>query len=179
MAEGNWDNHAGGSSPKKGMPLWGKITLGCCGGCALLFVLLMATCIGGARWISKHGVPEAIDKAVGSAFLDKAWDEMDRAVRGLKTEEGSRALYRANPGLVENYPTEEDFLKAAAEWRPNLGEFPARRPHLRDLIQEKKGGGHFSVNTQNSTTRIEYQIPEGGRLFLQLESERLVDLRVE
>jgi len=178
MAEGSWDN-SGAPLPKKGMPLWGKITLGCCGGCALVFVLLMATCIGGVHWVSKHGVPEALDKAAGSAFLDKAWGEMDRAVRGLKTEAGAKALYRANPGLAENYPTEEDFLQAAKEWRSNLGEFPAERPSLGDLIMEKKGGGHFSINTQNSTTRIEYQIPGGGRLFLQLESDKLVDLRVE
>ncbi len=161
------------------MPTWAKVVLGCCGGCALVFVLLMATCIGGATWISKHGVPEFLDQAAGSAFLDKAWAEMDRAVQGLRTEEGTRALYRANPGLAENYPTEEDFLKAAEEWRPNLGEFPAKRPQLRDLLREKHGGGHFSINTQNGTTRIEYQIPKGGRLFLQLESDKLVDLRVE
>ncbi len=178
MAEGSWDN-AGTPPQQKGMPLWGKISLGCCGGCALVFVLFLATCIGGVRWVSRHGVPEALDKAVGSAFLDKAWSGMDRAVRGLKTEEGTRALYRANPGLAENFPTEEDFLKAAEAWRPNLGEFPAQRPSLGDLFHQKKGEGHFSVNTQNSTTRIEYQIPGGGRLYLEMESERLVDLRVE
>jgi len=178
MADGSWDN-AGMPAPKKGIPLWGKITLGCCGGCALVFVLLMATCIGGARWVSKHGVPEALDKAVGSAFLDKAWAGMDRAVQGLKTEESAKALYRANPGLAENFPTEEDFLKAAEEWRSNLGEFPAQRPSLRDLTRERKGGGHFSINTQNNRTRVEYQIPKGGRLYLELEDEKLVDLRVE
>jgi hypothetical protein len=178
MAEGSWDD-AGVHLPKKGMPLWGKITLGCCSGCALLFVLLMATCIGGAHWVSKNGVPEIFDKAVGSAFLDKAWGEMDRAVRGLQTEEGAKALYRANPGLAENYPTEEDFLKAAEEWRTNLGGFPTQRPALLDLFQKGKGAGHFSINTKNSTTRIDYQMPKGGRLFLQLESDRLVDLRVE
>jgi hypothetical protein len=178
MADGTWDN-GGAPLQKKGMPLWGKVTLGCCGGCALVFVLLMATCVGGISWVSKHGVPDSLDKVVGSTFLDKTWAEMDRAVRGLKTIEGAKELYRTCPGLAENYPTEEDFLKAAEEWRPNLGEFPAQRPKLRDLIQEKKGGGHFSINTQNSTTRIEYQIPNGGRLFLKLEADRLVDLRVE
>jgi hypothetical protein len=124
-------------------------------------------------------VPEAVDRAMGSAFLDKAWAEMDTAVRGLKTEAGTKALYRANPGLAECYPTEEDFLKAAEEWRPQLGEFPSRRPTLRELMQDKKEGGSFTMNTRNNTTRIEYQIPHGGRLYLQMESDRLVDLRVE
>jgi len=178
MADSNWDN-SGAPLPKKGMPLWGKITLGCCGGCALVFLILMATCIGGARWVAKHGVPEALDKAVGSAFLDKVWVEMDAAVRGLRTEEGAKALYQANPGLAENYPTEEDFVKAAEEWRANLGEFPARRPSLQDLTQGRKGGGHFSINTQNNSTKVEYQIPKGGRLYLEIESGKLVDLRVE
>lgn len=178
MADGNWDN-AGAPTPSKGMPLWGKITLGCCGGCALVFVLLLVTCVGGVRWVAKHGVPEAFDKAVGSAFLDRVWGEMDQAVRGLETEAGSRALYQSNPGLAENYPTEDDFLKAAEEWRPLLGEFPSKRPSLAALTQGRKGGGHFSINTQNSSTRVEYQIPKGGRLYLETESGKLVDLRVE
>jgi len=178
MSEGSW-NDAGAPRPRRGMPLWGKIALGCGGGCALFFLLLMATCIGGVHWVSKHGVPEAVDKAVGRAFLDRAWTAMDEAVRGIRTPEGSRALYRAHPGLAENYPTEDEFLKAAEEWRLHLGDFPAQRPSLGQLFQGKGGAEHFIVNTQNSTTRIEYQIPKGGRLFLQLESDKLVDLRVE
>ncbi len=164
MGDGSWDN-SGVPLSKKGMPLWGKILTGC----GLVLLLLLGSCVGLACW----GIHR-----VGS-LADKTWGEMDRSVRGLKTPEGARDLYRANPGLAENYPTEEDFLKAAEGWRSNLGEFPSRRPNLRDLMQEQKVGGHFTVSTQNHTTRIEYQIPKGGRLYLQMESERLVDLRVE
>ena len=178
MPDASWDN-TGEPAPKKGLPLWGKISLGCCGGCALGFVLLMATCVGGARWVAHHGAPEFLDQMLGSAFLDKAWARMDEVVRALKTDEGARNLYRRNPGLADNFPTEEDFLKAAQEWRPNLGEFPAHRPTLKELMADHHGDGSFRIHTQNHVTRIDYRIPKGGRLYLELDSDKLVDLRVE
>lgn len=177
MTDGSWESEA--APAKKGMPTWAKVSLGCCGGCALVFILLMATCVGGVHWVSKHGVPGVLDKAVGSAFLDKVWADMDRTVQSLRTEQGTKALYAANPGLSTVFPTEEDFLKEAEEWRPKLGEFPAQRPTLQELVREPKGSSHFNVNTSNGRTSIEYQIPKGGMLHLELEAEKLVDVRVE
>ena len=177
MTDGNWEAEA--PPVQKGMPTWAKISLGCCGGCALLFIILMATCVGGGLWVSKHGLPGVMDKAVGSAFLDKTWADMDRAVTSLRTEQGTRALYLANPGLAEDYATVEDFLKEAEQWRPKLGEFPRQRPTLGELMRDKKGSGHFSVSTENSRTRVDYQIPHGGRLYLVMEAGKVVDVRVE
>ncbi|MDP2875716.1 MAG: hypothetical protein Q8O00_05990 [Holophaga sp.] len=177
MTEGHWDSEA--PAAKKGLPTWAKIVLGCCGGCALIFVVIMASCVGLIRSISKNGVPAVIDKAVGSAFLDKAWMEMANTVKSLSTAQGTKDLYRTNPGLSETFATEEDFLAAAEEWRPRLGEFPAQRPQLGDLIRDQKSGGRFQINTNNSRTRIDYQIPKGGMLYLELESGKLVDVRVE
>ena len=177
MTDGNWNTEA--PAAKKGWPLWAKISLGCCSGCVLVFILATVTCVSGAHWISKHGVPEALDRAVGSAFLDKAWADMDRAVKALRTEAGTKAMYHANPGLSENFASEEDFLKAAEEWRTRLGDFPDRRPALGTLIRGNKGSHHFNINTQNDRTRIEYQIPNGGMLYLDVESGKFVDVRVE
>lgn len=165
MVDGSWDNGGAATPRRTGLPLWGKVLAGC--GVALL--LLVGSCVGVAWW----GMGKLSSKA------DQAWAEMDRTVRSLRTEEGSKALYHANPGLADAYPTEEEFLKAAEAWRGNLGEFPSHRPSLRDLVEAKHGGGHFSIDSRNDATRIDYQIPKGGRLHLVLESGKLVDLRVE
>lgn len=165
MVDSGWDN--GGVAPRKnkGMPVWGKVLVGC--GVAVL--LLLGSCVGVAWW----GMGKLSEKA------DQAWAEMDQTVRSLKTEQGTKALYQANPGLADSYPNEEDFLKAAEGWRGKLGEFPARRPSIRDLVEEKNGAGHLNIDSRNATTRIEYQIPKGGRLHLVMESGRVTDLRVE
>lgn len=167
MTDGNWDSEA--PAAKKGMPTWAKISLGCCGGCALVFVLLLATCVGGAHWVSKRA----------GSLMDKTWAEMDRAVVSLRTEAGTKILYRDNPGLAETYPTEKEFLEEAEVWRTKLGEFPAERPTLEAVIRDPKNASHFNLSTDNNRTRIEYQIPKGGMLHLELESGKLVDLRVE
>lgn len=177
MTEGHWDSET--PAAKKGLPTWAKVVLGCCGGCALVFVVIMASCLGLIRSISKNGIPAVIDKAVGSAFLDKAWTAMAHTVASLSTEQGTKDLYRTNPGLSETFPTEADFLAAAEEWRSRLGEFPSHRPPLGDLIRNQNGGTPFQINTNDSRTRIDYQIPKGGMLHLELESGKLVDVRVE
>jgi len=165
MVDSGWDNGGMPLVKGKGMPVWGKVLMGC--GVAVL--LLLATCAGALYW----GVGKVSEKA------DRAWAEMDQTVRSLRTEQGSRALYQANPALADSYPTEGDFLKAAEAWRPNLGKFPPQRPSIRDLVEEKNGGGHLSIDSRNATTRIDYQIPKGGRLHLVMESGKVTDLRVE
>ncbi len=165
MVDSGWDNGGLPQTKKKGMPVWGKVITGC----AVAMLLLLATCVGAAWW----GMGKLSEKA------DQAWAQMDQTVRSLKTEQGTKALYLANPGLADSYPNEEDFLKAAESWRGRLGDFPAHRPNLRDLVEEKNGAGHFSIDSRNATTRIEYQIPKGGRLHLVTESGKLTDLRVE
>lgn len=177
MTNGSWESEA--APRKKGMPLWAKIGLGCVGGCALVFVLLIVTCVGGAHWISQNGLPGFVDKAVGSAFLDQAWSQMQQTVKALRTEEGTRALYRENPGLKENYPEEATFLHEAQNWRKKLGQFPTARPSLNELIKDHKEGGAFHISNTNERTQIDYQIPEGGLLHLELVSEKLVNVRVE
>ncbi len=165
MADSGWDNGGMAPSKKKGMPVWGKVLAGC--GVAVL--LLLATCVGAVYW----GVGKVSQKA------DQAWAQMDQTVRSLRTEQGTKALYLANPGLADTYPNEEDFLKAAEGWRDKLGEFPARRPSIKDLVEEKNGGGHLNIESRNASTRVEYQIPKGGRLHLVMEAGKLTDLRVE
>lgn len=180
MTNGNWDNE--GAPRKRGMPTWAKILLGCLGGCFLLFVLLIGSCVGGAAWIARNGLPEAADSAFGKAVLDEPWGELAKVVKALRTVEGTRELYHKNPGLAECFATEDDFLKAAEEWRPRLADFPERRPSLKELIREHEGRGHsrtFKVQTDNQRTTVDYQLPKGATIHLETESGKVVDLRVE
>lgn len=165
MVDSGWDNGGMAPSKKKGMPVWGKVLAGC--GVAVL--LLLATCVGAVYW----GVGKVSEKA------DQAWAQMDQTVRSLRTEQGAKALYLANPGLANTYPTEEDFLKAAEGWRDKLGEFPVQRPSLGDLVKGENGAGHLSIDSRNASTRVDYQIPKGGRLHLVMEAGKVTDLRVE
>lgn len=162
MMAPDWKD-ADGPVRKAGTPLWTKILAGC--GLALL--LLLGTC-GGLLW---WGIQR------GSAAMDQVWAEMVRDVEALRTEAGARRLYHENPGLVRNYPTEEDFLKASAAWRDRLGEIPLQRPTLRELFQGKVGG--FSIHSRNEQRRVTYRFPKGGRLVLEWERDSLVDLRME
>ena len=50
MADSSWDNGGHAMPVKAGMPLWGKIALGC----GIAFLIVFVTCVGtGAFFINK------------------------------------------------------------------------------------------------------------------------------
>jgi hypothetical protein len=151
--------------PKQGMPIWAKIGLGC----GIVFLLLVLTC-GSCVWLG-------ISK--GSAALDRSWAELHASAEGLRTEEGARALYREHPRLKESYPSEEEFLTVAAEWRPNLSGLPAKRPDFKALFQEHKLEIQASNQNGRETTHIRYHMESGKALVMDTEMGKLVDIRVE
>lgn len=168
MADSSWDN--GGLPPKpKGWSTWTKVGLGC-GVVALLFFV---TCVGGGFLMYR----------AGGRAMDKAWVQMRHSAEMARTEEGARALYQANPGLVKKYPTLEDFLKASEPWRSRLGEIPVERPDLKTLMDPKKGGGlHIESKSESGSgkrVRIAYRFPSGGRLVIEMEDDSLTDIRVD
>lgn len=165
MNNNAWDQYT--PPAKKGMPLWGKLLLGC----SLTVILGSLTCVGLVIWRGPK-----IMEDIGGAYLDKTWQHMEGAVTGLATDDGSRALYQKNPKLAAQYPTEEAFLLAAQGWRPKLGDFPRQRPDLMSLL---KGGQSFSIQTVNDRQKVEYQIPNGGRLKLETERDELLNLSIE
>src|SRR5512135_2234296 len=114
MADASWDNSG---LPKKetGMPGWVKVLLGC--GVAML--LAMGACVGFAAWGCR---------AMTHSMETAEWGQLRQAVAQLQTDDGTRALYQANPGLAARYPDEAAFLKAAQQWRPRLEPLPERVP---------------------------------------------------
>ncbi|HEX4845922.1 MAG TPA: hypothetical protein VFV26_06845, partial [Geothrix sp.] len=68
MADSSWDNGGHGVPVKAGLPLWGKIALGC----GVTFLVIMVTCIGlGAYVVNKAKKdPEAFEKRAMAFAVD-------------------------------------------------------------------------------------------------------------
>lgn len=166
MSDPSWQNEA--PPPRKSLGILGKVMIGC--GSAFLCFLLG---LGALVWFVVH-------KA--NTVLDRAWVQIHAEVAALRTDQGARALYRENPGLAQNYPTEEDFVKASAEWRKNLGDLPEKRPDLWALLSGKKPGGvslRSSDTDGNHTSFIRLRMTNGSTLVVELENDRLTDIQVD
>ena len=89
MVDSSWDNSGQGAPAKTGLPLWGKLGLGC--GVALL--ILMGTCVGGAAFV-RHKLkqdPEGFKNKVMGFALDKMkpdWDDFRAVVAQRRTPDG-------------------------------------------------------------------------------------------
>ncbi|BDU75872.1 hypothetical protein [Mesoterricola sediminis] len=167
VADASWDQPLP-PPRKKGLSIFGKVAIGC-GGAFLCFLLA----IGALVWV-------VVSKATG--VLDRGWTEVRARVESLRTDDGARRLYRENPGLAQAYPTEADFLKACAEWRPRLGHIPEKRPELLDLAKGKGPGG-VSLRSREVDGRqlltIRMRMDTGARLVVDLEDDKLTDIQVE
>jgi hypothetical protein len=130
MADGSWDN-GGIPAPKQGLPLWGKIAIGC--GVAML--LFLGSCVVGGVILSNRikKDPEGFKKQMMGFAIDKIrpdWDDFRAVVDQLRTPEGCKALYSANPDLAKTWPTEADFLEASKAWQKDLQPLPELTPDL-------------------------------------------------
>lgn len=166
MVDNSWDNSQSGPVGRRGMPLWGKVAVGC----GVTFLLLLATCVGGIAF--------AIHKGTGT--LDQVWTRVHAEVIAVSTAEGARKLYRENPGLADRYPTEEAFLSAVEGWRGKLDAFPSQRPEFSQMLRHKKD---FSFRTQfengHKVQALRIRLENGTLVQMEFENERLVDLSVE
>jgi hypothetical protein len=149
---------------KQGLSVLGKVFIGC--GSALLCFLLA---IGALVWVVFHQA---------SRELDRGWVQ----IHALGTEQGARDLYRRNPGLAQNYATEEDFVKASASWRPKLAGLPEKRPGLGEFMSHK-GGGIYSVESRSVNGKTSFtmrvRLGNGATLVVEIENDKFTDLQVE
>ncbi|HJW32076.1 MAG TPA: hypothetical protein VJ505_01805 [Holophagaceae bacterium] len=168
MADSNWNSPTSPVAPKAGMPLWGKILIGC--GIALL--LALGSCVAGVAYISHKAKqdPEGMKKwAMGFAmdFIKPEWDDFRGTVEQLRTEEGCKALYKAQPALAKQWSTVDEFLKEAQDWRDQLPELPAEPPT--DLLEKNE----LSLNNQfGGETRIVFRKKGGIRIELVWDRAR-------
>ena len=129
MADSSWDNGSQGLPAKSGMPLWGKLLLGC----GVVALVGLATCVGGVAYVANRAKkdPDGFKNKVLGFALEKVrpdWDDLQAVVSQLRSPEGSRALYAANPDLAKTWPTEGDFLEATAAWGKDLPPRPNSAP---------------------------------------------------
>jgi len=182
MADTSWDNGGQGAPAKTGMPLWGKIALGC----GITFLLVVVTCVGaGAFFVNKiKKDPEGFKQQVMGFALDKVkpeWDDFRAVVEQLRTPEGSQALYAANPDLATTWPTEKEFLEAAETWRKDL----APTPELTTELMEHHGlrinstyGGRIEIGWSPKTGRAVYVTFDRARKAGDKGPRRIVGLEV-
>lgn len=167
MADGTWDNGGQGAPAKAGMPLWGKIALGC----GIAFLVVLVTCVGGIAYVAnrfKKDPEGAKHWAMGFA-ADKMrpdWEDFSRVVNQLRTPEGALALYGENPDLAKTWPRESDFLQAAATWRKTLPEVPPLGPTLLD------GNGIGISHEFNGKVRVTWRPKVGPRVSVAFQSAR-------
>jgi len=163
-----WDNSAAPPPRKPGLGTAGKVLIGC-GAAALCLVLA----VGAMAWM-------VYEKA--TTAMDRGWVSLHRELDSLGTPEGARRLYRENPGLAQNYASEEEFVRLSADWRERLGELPEKRPSLKDLLGHK-GGGPYAIQAREQDGRhqlvVRVRLARGGTLVVEMENDKLTDIRAE
>lgn len=177
MTDSAWDN-SGVVPPKKKLGTGMKVLLGC--GTAFLMVVVTCT-VGGVmleNMIKKD--PKAFENRVenwAKGFLQKDWDRLRALVEQLQIDEGAKAVYRSNPGLRQEYPSEEAFLKVVQGWRPRLTLLPAEVPIDGDGHSHHKALGRrdhsVTLNKHFGTTNITCRYPDGTLLSVSFKDDRV------
>ena len=169
--DSSWDN-SGLPPQKKGMPLWLKIL----GGCGIVAVLLIGSCVGLAAW--------GIHKVSSMGAVQ--WPSYVAAVKALEDPAGTKTLYEANPGLANQFPDEATFEKQVAEWRPALQTPPDQMPSLtsgrvfsfvgRNHTVQINGERHHSGSEGGATG---YKMDDGRMLVVVWEDKKIVEVHFE
>lgn len=168
MANGSWDNGGQAAPAKTGMPLWGKILLGC----GITFLLLLATCFGaGAFLVNRFKKdPQAFKAKAMSVVADRLrpdWEDFRAVVEQLRTPEGCQALYRANPDLAKTWPTEAAFLEASSRWHKEVVSAPA------ELTFDVMEHGGLQINhTLGSQVTVGWSPKDGRAVYVTFDRPR-------
>ncbi|WP_243286029.1 hypothetical protein [Geothrix terrae] len=167
MADSSWDNGGHGVPLKPGLPLWAKVAMGC----GIAFLVALVTCVGGVAYVANKAKkdPEGFKSKVMGFALDKIrpdWEDFRAVVDQLRTPEGCRALYAANPGLAKTWPSESDFLQSATKWQKDLAPVPDLTPDLMEhqgLRIHRDLGGKVEVGWSPKSGRSVYITFESAR----------------
>jgi hypothetical protein len=182
MADGSWDNGGHGMPVKAGMPLWGKLLLGC----GVVFLVGMVTCFGAGAFLvhSFKKDPDGLAKKVMGFGLEKLrpdWEDFQVVVEQLRSPEGCRALYAANPELAKTWPTQAAFLEASSRWHEEVVPAPALTPELmtrQGLRINYEGSRRVSIGWSPQPGRAVYVTFEGSRKAGDIGPRRVVELDV-
>lgn len=182
MADSSWDNGGQGAPAKPGLPMWGKILLGC----GVTFLLLLGTCFGAGAYIFNRFKkdPEGFKQQAMGMVLQKVrpdWEDFRAVVDLLRTPEGCRALYADNPELAKTWATEADFLQEAAKWQKDLAPTPDLTPDLMEhqgLRINHDFGGKVEVGWSPKSGRAVYVTFEHARKAGDKGPRKVVELDI-
>ena len=139
-------------------------------------LVLVAALLLGLRLLRKEeAIPEPerlrvrLNKVVQNLVRDH-WLAMRQAVAQLRTDEGARAFFAANPGLALRVPSEAAFVEKVRGWRPLLPVLPEALPDL--------ATHDLSYSRNADSTELGYRTPKGARIFMRWTGDRLVEIRV-
>lgn len=124
---------------------------------ALFTAAIVASCILGfvtiwALWFSKN---EAKILEVERERAKPDWAAAALIVEGLRSEEGAKGIFRANPKLNGHFKSEIEFLAFAARWRPSLEPLPKEVPPM----EEQNFGYRHGFGL--GQTILSYKMPKG------------------
>ena len=182
MADSSWDNGGHGVPAKAGMPLWGKIALGC----GIAFMVVVVTCVSGAAFVANRFKkdPEGFAKKFMGLGIDKIrpdWEDFRVVVEQLRSPEGCQALYAANPELAKTWPTESAFLEASSRWHKDVVSAPELTPEVmtkQGLRINYEGGRRVSIGWSPQSGRAVYVTFEGTRKAGDKGLRQVVELDV-
>jgi hypothetical protein len=182
MPDSSWDNGGRGVPAKTGMPLWGKLLLGC----GIVVLIGLVTCVGGVAFLANRVKkdPEGFKQKAMSLVVDRVrpdWEDFRIVVEQLRTPEGCQALYAANPGLATTWPTEAAFLEVSSRWHKDVVSAPDLTPDLMEhggLRVNHDLGGHVSVGWSPSAGRAIYVTFERARRPGDKGPRRVVEVEV-
>jgi hypothetical protein len=182
MADGSWDNGGHGVPAKAGLPLWGKIALGC----GIAFMVVLVTCVSGVAFVANRfrKNPDGFAKKFMGLGLEKLrpdWEDFRAVVEQLRTPEGCQALYAANPELAKTWPTEAAFLEASSRWHMEVGSAPELSPELltnQGLRIDYELGKRVSIGWSPQSGRAVHVTFEGVRKPGDHGRRRVLELEV-
>ncbi|MDR0499404.1 MAG: hypothetical protein LBH03_06720 [Holophagales bacterium] len=174
MSDSNWDSFS--EQPvKRVIPVWVKFFIGC----GVVAFVLLGSCVGFTYWAASTGKMTKFFAEKVTAALEKPWGMLLAVTDAIQTDEDAIKLYRDNPALVNDYPTETDFLKKIAVWRTKVADLPRTPPSFALLDKND-----FHINSGKSIGRnrrklfeISYKISDEDRIQLCWEDDKLVEFR--
>lgn len=149
--DNSWDNGGGSAPLTRHGAGWARMF-------TWLVVLMIVVGLGatGVVWWTRNQ-PKLEQWA--QDYVEADWAEARLIVTQLRTEDGTRSLYRANPALGRKFSSESEFLKTAASWRERFGSLPeslsaAREGGFGHRIGLGKGPAILSVRMKNGVWLI-------------------------
>jgi hypothetical protein len=148
--------------------------------------VVLVTCVGaGALFINKFKKdPEGFKQKAMALVVDRVrpeWEDFRAVVEQLRTTEGCRALYAANPELAKTWATEAAFLEAASRWQKDVVSPPDLTPEVMErhgLHINKHLGGRVEVGWSPKEGRAVYVTFDRARLPGETGPRRVVALDV-